>query len=229
MQINSTLIKNMSLEDRPREKLELMGTSSLTNSELLAILISTGTRNRSAVDLSKDLLQLGDGSINELARKNVKELTKVHGIGKAKALTLSAAFELGKRRKIESIKNSPLTGSDMVFKYVQPIVQDCVTEEFWAVALSKANNVIDKAKISSGGVAGTVVDVKCLLKFCIENLASNAIVFHNHPSGNIQPSEADKNITVKIQKALKLCDIHLLDHLITGQNEYYSFADEGRL
>ncbi len=229
MQANNTLIKNMSLEDRPREKLEVMGTSSLTNSELLAILISTGTRNRSAVDLSKDLLSLGNGSINELARKNVKELTKVHGIGKAKALTLSAAFELGKRRKIEVIKNSPLSSSEMVFNYVQPIVQDCVTEEFWVVALSKSNNVLNKTQISSGGVAGTVVDVKCLLKFCIENLASSAVIFHNHPSGNVQPSEADKNITVKIQKALKLCDIQLLDHLISGQNEYYSFADEGQL
>lgn len=223
------LIKDLQLEDKPREKLLSYGISTLTSSELLAILIGTGTANKSAIDLSKELIASANGSINELARKNIKELTKINGIGIAKALSLNAAFELGKRRKLEQSQTHSLKSSKAVYNAVQPLIGDARTEEFWVLALSRANKVIAKQQMSKGGVTATIVDVKCIVKFCIEHLASAAIVFHNHPSGNKAPSEADKKITAKIKQALSYCDIDLLDHLIICHHEYYSFSDEGIL
>lgn len=223
------LIKDLQIEDKPREKLLSFGVNTLTISELLAILIGTGTANKSAIDLSQELIASANGSINELARKNIKELTKINGIGIAKALSLNAAFELGKRRKLELSESYSLKTSKNVYDAVQPLIADARTEEFWVLALNKANKIISKQQMSKGGVAATIVDVKCIIKFCVEHLASSAIVFHNHPSGNKMPSQADKKITEKIKLALSYCDITLLDHLIICNQSYYSFSDEGLL
>lgn len=229
MQKNQQSIKKMILDDRPREKLLAYGASSLSNSELVAILMGSGTLNKNALELSKELMELGNGSINELARKNIKELTKISGVGVVKALNLNAAFELGKRRRIEQNQLVQLSSSQAVYDYVLPLVVDAVTEEFWVLALNKANKVLAAQKMSFGGVSSTLVDVKCIVKFCIEQLASAAVVFHNHPSGNSKASEADKKITYKLKQALQLCDVNLLDHLVVCQSSYFSFSDEGLL
>lgn len=229
MQLEKHLIKHLSKDDQPREKLLINGPSSMSNSELLAIIIGSGTRNRSAVDLSKDLLMLSQNSITQLAKKNVKELTRVKGIGTVKALGLCAAFELGKRRKREFNSSTKICSSQDAYVYSASSVEDLSIEEFWVIVLSRSNKVLAKKRISSGGVTSTVVDIKCIVKFCLEHLASAVVVFHNHPSGNRAPSQADKNITQKLIKALGIFDINLLDHLIITASDYYSFSDEGEL
>lgn len=227
--LNKTAIKNWTSDEQPREKLKTHGAHVLSNTELIAILIATGTRENSAIDLSKQLVQQSENSINEMAKKQLTELMKIKGIGLAKAVTLAAAFELGRRRKTEEIPKEKITCSESLFNIAHPLVENLKVEEFWVILLNRANTIISKKRISQGGVASTVVDVKIILKYAIDELASSIVLFHNHPSGNTNPSNEDKLITQKIKTSLQFMDINLLDHLIITQQSYFSFADEGIL
>lgn len=223
-------IKNWALEDRPREKLLSMGLKSLTDAELLAIIIGSGQKNESAVEVAKKVLRLAQNNLNELGKLSIKNLEKVRGIGETKAITLIAALELGRRRKLsESKEKQKITNSKDAFDFVQPYVEDLSYEEFWVLYLNRSNRVIDQKKISQGGVSGTVIDVRIILKHAIEKLASSLIISHNHPSGNLQPSESDIQITKKIKDAAKFHDLQVLDHIIISDQNYFSFADEGIL
>jgi len=222
-------IKQWAVEDRPREKLLVKGITSLSDAELLAILLSTGTRNLSAVDLAKQIMASVDNNLHLLGKQSVNDLKKINGIGEAKAITIIAALELGKRRKKPELERKKIDNSHVVFDIFQPLLGDLPHEEFWVLYLNRSNGIIDKEKISLGGTAGTVIDVKIILKHGIEKLASSVVLVHNHPSGNIHPSDNDKSITSKIKEAGKLMDIATLDHIIIGDTKYFSFADEGLL
>lgn len=225
---NSNLsIKQWAEEDRPREKLLEKGINSLSNAELLAILIATGTKKLSAVDLAKQIMLEAENNLHLLGKKTINDLKKINGIGEAKAITILAALELGRRRKTVDFKQTKITQSSDVFEIFQPLLGDNSHEEFWVLYLSRSNQIIDKVKISSGGTAGTVIDNKIILKHGIEKLAVGLILVHNHPSGNIQPSQSDKQITEKIKQACTFLDINLLDHIIIGDKKYLSFNDEG--
>ena len=228
MEENRLGIKSWAEEDRPREKLLEKGRHILTEAELIAILIGSGSRDETAVELSKRILASVGNDLNYLGKLSVNELTKFKGIGEAKAICITAAMELGRRRKdTEVVKRDKITSSKDVFDIMKPIMIDLPHEEFWLLVLNRANLIIKKEMISRGGVAGTVVDTKIIFKAAIENYASSIIICHNHPSGNLKPSEADIKITKNIKDAGKLMEIPLLDHLIVTENEFYSFADEG--
>jgi DNA repair protein RadC len=215
-------------EDRPREKLMLKGKATLSDAELIAILIGSGTRELSAVDLSKMILQSVSNNINELAKLSLQDLQKFKGIGEAKAISIAAALELGRRRKeSEIIKKHKITCSADAYEAIRPHLMDLYHEQFWILLLNRANEVIRPIQISSGGVAGTVADPKMIFKAAIEQLASSIILVHNHPSGNLKPSQADKDLTKKLKESGKLLDIPVLDHLIFTDSGHYSFADEG--
>lgn len=221
-------IKEWAVEDRPREKMQAHGIRSLSEAELIAILIGSGNINESAVELSRRILASVNNNLNELGKKSIGDLMKFKGIGEVKAITIMSALELGRRRK-ESDPEEKLkvvTSSDgaRIFK---PLLSDLAHEEFWVLLLNRNNLVIDKIRVSSGGLSGTVIDVRMILKSALEKLACSIILCHNHPSGNLIPSEADKNITTKIKEAGKHMDIPVLDHLIIGNDDYFSFADEG--
>jgi DNA repair protein RadC len=220
-------IKDWAPEDRPREKLLAKGIKSLSDTELLAILIRTGQQNESAVEIARKILLLVNNNLSELGKLSVKDLEKVKGIGEAKAITLIAALELGRRRKLSEIQQKQkISGSRDAFEYVQSFVEDLSYEEFWVLYLNRSHRIIDQVKISQGGVSGTVIDVRIILKHAIEKLASSIIISHNHPSGNLEPSHADIQITKKIKQAADFHDIQVLDHIIIGDQQYYSFADE---
>ncbi len=226
----SLKITEWSVEDRPREKLIHKGMASLSDAELLAILISSGTKDKSAVDLGRELLNLVNNNLNSLGKLSVSDLTKLHGIGPARAVTIAAALELGRRRKLAEIPESfQIKCSKDVFELFQPLLSDLAHEEFWILFLNRSNKVINRMKLSQGGISGTVTDVRIVMKKAIEYLASGIIVCHNHPSGNLSPSEADNRITMKIKEAGNIMDIQLLDHLIITDKDYYSFADNGLL
>ncbi|MBS1505784.1 MAG: DNA repair protein RadC [Bacteroidetes bacterium] len=221
-------IKSWSPEDRPREKLLLKGTSALSDAELIAILLGSGTTKLSAVDVAKKVLAHVDNNLDSLAKLTVKELMKAKGIGEARAITIVAALELGRRRKDQSPDEKPkIDGSKTAVELIRGELMDLPHEEFWVLLLNRANRLIKKKKISEGGVSGTVADPKIIFKLAVEELASAIIVAHNHPSGNMKPSESDITLTKKIKEAGKLLDISLLDHLIIARDKYYSFADEG--
>ncbi|MFO7620986.1 MAG: DNA repair protein RadC [Bacteroidales bacterium] len=226
----SLKITEWAAEDRPREKLVQKGTASLSDAELLAILISSGTREKSAVDLGRELLMLANNNLNALGKLSVSDLTRLRGIGTARAVTIAAALELGRRRKLSEIPDTTqIKCSKDVADIFHPILSDIAHEEFWILFLNRSNKVINRMKLSQGGVSGTVTDVRMVMKKAIEYLASGIIVCHNHPSGNLSPSESDTRITQKIKEAGNLMDIQLLDHLIISDKEYYSFADNGLL
>ncbi len=215
-------------EDRPREKLMLKGKSALSDAELLAILFGTGTRSMSAVDLAKHLLKQVDFNLNDLARLTVGDLEKQKGIGKAKAITLVAALELGRRRKDSmQVRRPKITCSNDVYELIKPELLDLNHEEFWVVVLNRANMVIKKNRISSGGISGTVADPKLIFRSAVEIFGSSIILVHNHPSGNLKPSEADLKLTRKLKQAGEMIEIPVLDHIIFSDKTYFSFADEG--
>lgn len=226
----SPKITDWAVEDRPREKLYQKGTSSLSDAELLAILIGSGTKKRSAVDLGRELLLMVNNNLNSLGKLSISDLTKIHGIGNARAVTITAALELGRRRKLAEMPEMPqIKCSKDVFDLLSPVLSDLAHEEFWILFLNRSNKVINRMKLSQGGISGTVTDVRLVMKKAIEYLASGIIVCHNHPSGNLNPSESDTRITQKIKEAGNIMDIQLLDHLIVTEKEYYSFADNGLL
>jgi DNA repair protein RadC len=217
-------------EDRPREKLMLKGRAALSDAELIAILIGSGTRELSAVDLSKLILHSVGNNLNELAKLSINDLMKFKGVGDAKAISIAAALELGRRRKeSEVLKKAKITSSADAYQAIRPYLMDLSHEQFWVLLLNRANEVIRPFQISIGGVAGTVADPKIIFKSAIEYLASAIILVHNHPSGNLTPSQADKDLTKRVKEAGRLLDIPILDHLIFGDNGYFSFADEGVL
>ena len=223
-------IKNWSPEDRPREKLILKGKASLSDAELIAILLGTGTTTLSAVDLAKNIMQGVENNLHELARLTVKDLVKIKGIGEAKAITIVAALELGRRRKeLEPDEKTKITSSKDAYELLKADLMDMPHEEFWILLLNRANRVITKKQISQGGVAGTVADPKIIFKMALETLASGIILAHNHPSGNLTASQADINLTKKLKEGGKLLEILVLDHLIIAGQKYFSFADEGML
>lgn len=223
-------IKDWAEEDRPREKLKNKGIGALTDAELIAILIGSGTKNESAVDVSKRLMNAADNNLNVLGKKTLRDLMQVNGIGEAKAISIMASLELGKRRKLADIlTKQKITSSKEVYELFSAMLMDLPHEEFWVIMLNRSNTIIEKYKLSQGGIAGTVIDVKIIIKKALENLASSLILCHNHPSGNIRPSQNDRVITNKLSDAAKYFDIKVLDHLIVSDNGYYSFADEGDL
>ncbi len=225
------VIKEWAVEDRPREKLSKNGPRSLSDAELIAILIGSGNTTETAVELSRRILSDIDNNLNELGRKSIDYLiANYKGIGEAKAISIVAALELGKRRKENEINNrGKITGSRDVADYFQPKLGDLNYEEFWILLLDRGNKIKDSFRISEGGTSGTVIDVKKILKIAIEKQVSSIILCHNHPSGTLQASDADVKITRKIVDAGKLMDITVLDHIIIGNDKYYSFADEGML
>ena len=223
-------IKDWSPEDRPREKLLLKGTSSLSDAELIAILIGSGTANTSAVEVAKKVLSSGNNNLNELARMGVKDLMKIKGIGEAKAITIVAALELGRRRREVDVAEKPKIGSSKdAYEMLRGDLIDLPREEFWVLLLNRAHRVIKKKRISEGGVSGTVADPKLIYKMALEELASGVVVAHNHPSGNLQPSQSDIDLTKKLKEAGRFLEVQLLDHLIVAGTKYFSFADEGLL
>ncbi len=228
MQYKKTSIKNWASDDRPREKLLNKGIDSLSDAELIAILIGSGNRKESAVELSKRILSETQNNLNSLAKLNVNELQKFKGIGEAKAISIIAALEIGKRRKIsEVIERKKIRNSKDIFQIFGHKLGDLPYEEFWLILMNRANKIMEIKKISSGGVSGTVIDIKIILKAAIEKTASSIIVCHNHPSGNTKPSNSDISITKKLKDACKTIDVSLLDHVIVSYSNYYSFADEG--
>ncbi len=226
MDTNKLSIKDWAEADRPREKLISKGINSLSDAEIIAILIGSGNRNESAVELSKRILNNLDNNLHELGKLNINELTNYKGIGEAKAISIIAALELGKRRKLSDIINKKaITCSKDAFEYFYTFLSDLQHEEFWVLFLSQANTIISSHKISQGGQNSTVIDVKIIIKLALEKNAMSMVISHNHPSGNLKPSEADINITKKIKNAAFLFDIGILDHIIIADNKYFSFAD----
>jgi len=223
-------IKEWAVEDRSREKLLTKGTAALSDAEHLAILIGSGSKKESAVELARRILQSVANNLDELGRLDVKALCKFKGIGEAKALTIVAALEIGRRRKLQgALSKTAIRTSQDAFDLFHPIVADIPHEEFWILLLNRANKVIGRDRTSMGGVSGTVVDLKLILKRALDLLASSIILCHNHPSGNDKPSDHDKQITQKVKQACELLDISLLDHIIVAGSSYFSFADEGLL
>jgi DNA repair protein RadC len=228
MQEQNYSIKDWAKDDRPREKLRFRGSRHLSDSELLAILIRNGTHKRSAVDLAKEILGLGKNNLGLLGKLDIKELMKVKGIGEAKAITISAALELGRRRQAFISPDKFLVkGSKDIAQYLQSLLQDFRHEVFGVVFLNRANRIKHYEVISEGGITATVADPRIILKKALAEDAVGIILFHNHPSGSLKPSRADEELTIKISEASKLFDIRVLDHIIVSEEGYFSFADEG--
>lgn len=225
-----TSIKKWAEEDRPREKLQLHGKQTLSNTELLAILISTGTKSKSAIDLSREILKKCDNNLNELAKLSVKDLVKIDGIGEAKAITIVSAIELGGRRQVEEVKQKKYIGhSKDIYELFKHKIGDVEHEEFWVLLLNRGLKVLGEKLVSEGGISGVSVDAKRIFKIALDEGAVSIALAHNHPSGNNKPSEEDINLTKKLTQAGKLLDINVIDHIIVTQNNYYSFADEGEI
>lgn len=221
-------IKNWAEDDKPREKLMLKGKAALSDAELLAILIGSGSRNESAVELSKRILASVDNNLNAIGKLSLKQLIEFKGIGEAKAITIIAALELGRRRRDEdAITLKKITSSKSVFELMQPIIGELPHEEFWILYLNNSNKVIYKAQLSKGGITGTVVDIRLVFKMALEHNATSIILTHNHPSGKLLASDADIQITKKLKLAGQQLDITILDHIIITENGFYSFQDEG--
>ena len=221
-------IKNWAEDDKPREKLMLKGKTALSDAELVAIIIGSGTRNESAVSLSKRILASVDNNLNSLGKLSLKQLMEFKGIGEAKAISIAAALELGRRRRAEeTVELNKITSSKAVFEIMQPIIGELPHEEFWVLYLNNSNKVIYKSQLSKGGITGTVVDVRLIFKIALEQNAVSIILTHNHPSGKLEASDPDKEITKKLKVAGEQLDVKILDHIIITEIGYYSFKDEG--
>ncbi|MCY7311804.1 MAG: DNA repair protein RadC [Chitinophagaceae bacterium] len=223
-------MKQWAKDDRPREKLLLNGSESLSNSELLAILIHNGSKENTAVDLAKEVLKLGKDNLGELGKLSIKELMKIKGIGEAKAITIAAALELGRRRESSApLDKTIIKSSGDIARYLQTKLKDYRHEVFAVLYLNRANKVNHFEIVSEGGITGTIADPRIILRKALENDAVNIILCHNHPSGSLKPSRADEQLTNKIKEAARFLDIAVIDHLIVSEDGYYSFADEGLL
>ena len=225
---NNISIKEWAEDDRPREKLLIKGKSSLSDAELIAILIASGNREESAVELSKRILQSLNNNLNGLAKLSVNDLMKFKGIGEAKAISIIASLELGRRRRsADALEKNKIGGSKDAFQVLQLKLEDLPHEEFWMMLLNRANKVIETKLVGRGGVSGTVADTKVIFSIALESLASGIILAHNHPSGNLRPSDSDIRLTKKLVEAGKIMEVPILDHIIVGDNDYFSFADQG--
>jgi DNA repair protein RadC len=221
-------IKALAEDDRPREKLLSIGRGALSDAELLAIVLGSGNTKETAVQLAQRMLSDNHNSINALSKLSIADFKKYRGVGTVKAINIAAAFELGRRRTdSHAIQKVKITSSNVAYQIFQKRLSDLPHEEFWILILNRANQVLKEENISKGGISGTVVDVRLICKSAIENNASGIVVAHNHPSGQVLPSEQDKSITQNLKEALKLFEISLLDHVIIGDNKYYSFSDNG--
>lgn len=226
----STSIKNWAIDDRPREKLQTKGAAVLSDSELLAILINNGHKEKSALDIAKDILKIGGNNLNELGKLSLKDLQKVKGIGIAKAITIAAALELGRRRQAsDALEKTVIRTSGNIAQYLRATIKDFSYEVFAVIFLNKANKINHFEIISRGGITGTVADPRVILKIALEQGATSVILCHNHPSGNLKPSRADEELTQKIKIAARYLDIVVMDHVIVSEDGYYSFADDGLL
>ncbi len=227
MTYNQT-IKTWAIQDRPREKLLQTGQRNLSDAELLAIILGSGSKNETAVALAKRILHAVDNNLHVLGKSTLSDFQKFKGIGEVKAITIAAALELGRRRQYSiPEKKVKITSSDDAFRMMAPTLADLNHEEFWVLFLNRSNIVMKKERISIGGISGTVVDARIIFKKAMDLLASSIILIHNHPSGNLNPSKADITITKKLKEGGKLLDISVLDHLIVTDGGFYSFADEG--
>jgi DNA repair protein RadC len=227
---SSFSIKKWSQHDRPREKLLEKGRVALTDAELIAILIATGSRKESAVDLSRRILTSVANNLSELGKLSVNDLLQFNGIGTAKAVTIVAALEIGRRRREGvALSRKRISSSNSVFELLQPILGDLAHEEFWVVYLNNSNRVLKKQQLSKGGITGTLVDTRIVLKIALSLGAVALVLAHNHPSGNLNPSASDTQLTQKLKKASESLDIKVLDHVIVTEKAYFSFADEGLL
>jgi len=224
-------IKVWAEDDRPREKMILKGYKALSDSELIAILIGSGTKRKSAIDLAQELLEISGNNLSEFSKRSIKEFQKVKGIGKAKAVTIAAALELGRRRKEVMIthRRPRIKESRAVYEHLKPYFEDLTIEMFYVLLMSRGNMVMETICISQGGTSSTIVDGKVIYKRAIESGAHAIILSHNHPSGSLIPSEADRKLTKKLVEFGKLIELPVLDHLIFSDNGYYSFADDGQL
>lgn len=225
---NSLSMKNLSEEDRPREKLLLKGNASLSDAELIGILLGSGNKHQNAVDLAKTILHSVNHDLHLLARLSIEDLKKFNGIGEAKAINIIAALEIGRRKKSkEKVKQPKISCSKDVYEIISPHLMDLPHEEFWILCLNRANQVLKAEQISSGGISGTVADPKIIFKKGLEQNASSLILIHNHPSGNLQASQVDIQLTEKVKKGGINLDLPILDHIIFTDEDYYSFADNG--
>ncbi len=225
---DSHALTTWAVEERPREKVMANGVQFLSDTELLAILLGSGTRNMTAVELARLVLKGVGNNLQLLGRQGISDLVRIKGVGPAKAITVLAAMELGRRRDgMQHAEKIPVKSSETVYRLFHPLLGDLEHEEFWLLMLNRANRVLGRFKVSQGGLSGTVIDTRIILKKALDNLASSIIVCHNHPSGNKQPSDADVKITEKLKKAAEILEIKLLDHVIIADKSYFSFADEG--
>lgn len=225
-----TSIKNWAIDDRPREKLLAKGATALSNSELLAILLNNGSKNKSAVELAREILKLGDDNLNELGKLSLNDFKQVKGIGEAKSIIIAAALELGRRRHASSaLEKTVVRSSKDIAKYLQTHLKDYNYEIFAVVFLNRANKINHFEIISKGGITGTVADPRIILKRALEEDATSMVLCHNHPSGNLRPSRADEELTKKIKEAAAYFDIKIIDHIIVSEEGFYSFADDGIL
>ncbi len=217
-------------EDRPREKMLLKGLSALSDAELLAILIGSGSKGESAVALSQRILSSVENNLHDLGKRSVGDLQQFKGIGEAKAITIAAALEIGRRRQLSDLRQRPrISSSRDAFNVIAALLTDLHHEEFWLLLLNRANEVFARERLSIGGTSGTVVDLKLVLKTALNARAAGFIAVHNHPSGNLEPSRADVELTERLKQGGKILDLPMLDHLIVSERGYYSFADEGMI
>ena len=230
MQENNYSIKHWAKDDRPREKLLNQGPSRLSDTELVAILLNHGTRDKSAIDLGREVMHLGKNNLNELGKLSAKDLMRIKGIGQAKAITIAAALEIGRRRQAGTYLQKPImsTSRDLA-SYLQSLFQDHSREVFSVAFLNQGNRINHIETVSEGGITGTIADPRIILKKALEENAVSIILCHNHPSGSLKPSRQDEEITKKIKEAAKYFDIKVLDHIIVSETGYFSFADEGIL
>ncbi len=223
-------IRQWAEDDRPREKLAIKGRHALSDAELLAILLNSGSQRESAVEVGQRILREAGGRLSELGKYRLRDLTAFRGVGRAKAISVLAALELGNRRRAEkTLQRKKVTASEEVFEIFQGMLADLPHEEFWILLLNRANHIVDKHLISRGGISGTVADTRIIFKLAVEGLASSVILCHNHPSGNLKPSQADIDLTKRLAEAGHVMDIPVIDHLIVSDAGYYSFSDEGKL
>jgi DNA repair protein RadC len=226
----SLSIKDWSQDDQPREKLRDKGKAVLSDAELVAILIGSGNRDESAVTLCKRILASVDHNLNELGKLSIQQLMTFKGIGEAKAITIAAAMELGRRRRLEdAVERQMITSSKSVFDLMEPVLGELPHEEFWIIYMNNSNKIIQKTQQSKGGITGTLVDVRLVLKTALEVGATSLILVHNHPSGTLKPSQADQQLTQKLKTASESLDIKVLDHVIITEKAYFSFADENMM
>lgn len=221
-------IKLLAKDDQPREKFLLKGKDSLSDAELLAIIIGSGNKKETVIDLSRKILKDYNYNWHELSKATLNDLMKYNGIGEAKAIAIATTLEIGRRRASQNtLQRKKITGSRDAFEVFHPFLSDLPTEEFWAIYLNQNNKILSTLRLTKGGIAESLVDIRILFKKALELSATAIIIAHNHPSGSLMPSQADKNITKKVQDAGTLMNIKLLDHLIITQKDYFSFNDEG--